>query len=121
MILKVTGIADRGDPAKERVVMRATSDTDVGDYAVFRSKFLEEGAVSSDTTDAFWFPDKFVEARDLVVLYTKKGNASERILKTGRTVHFYYWGKPAPLWAGSDHVPVLVHASNWEAFTDFVS
>lgn len=121
MMLKVTGIADRGDRVKERVVMRAMIDTDVGDYAVFRSKLLEEGAVSSDTTDAFWFPDKFVNAKDLVVLYTKAGTASERVLKSGRTVHFYYWGKSAALWAGSDHVPVLVHASNWEAFTDFVS
>ena len=121
MILNIVSIADRGDHEKERIVMRATADTDVGEFAVFRAHLLEDGAVSSDVSDVFWFPDKSIKSRNLVVLYTKKGAASERVVQSGRTVHFYYWGKSHALWSGSHHAPVLVYASAWDAFKDFIS
>ena len=121
MILKVTAIADRGNYMKERIVMKATQDVDVGNFAMFRAGLLKDGAITSDTTDAFWFPDKSIKANDVVVLYTKKGTASERVLSLGNTVHFYYWGKSEKLWSGSDHAPVLVYTSDWEKFTDFIT
>ena len=121
MMLKVTSIADRGDHEKERIVLRAALDIDVGDFAVFRSKLLEDNAISSDVTDTFWFPDKDIKNKDLVILYTKKGTSSQRVLPPEKTVHFYYWGKSTPLWSGSDHAPVLVHATAWEGFKDFLA
>ena len=116
MMLKVNAIAGRGDHAKERVVMKATVDTDVGDFALFRTRLLEDNAVSSQVTDVFWFPDKSIKTNDLVVLYTKEGTASERVVTSGRTVHFYYWGKNDTLWSRSDYAPVLVYVSDWVAF-----
>ena len=118
MRLKVRSIANRGEYPKERIVMRAIVDVDVGDFAVFRAIHLGDGRVSSQVVDVFWFPDKRIEKNDLVALYTKKGTASDRIMKSGRTIHFYYWGKDTALWAESDYAPILVYASNWEVFSE---
>ena len=118
MMLKVRSIANRGEYPKERIVMRAIVDVDVGDFAVFRAVHLGEGRVSSQVVDIFWFPDKRIKKNDLVVLYTKKGIASDRVMKSGRMSHFYYWGSDAVLWAKSDHAPVLVYTSDWEVFSE---
>ena len=99
-------------------MVKALADADVGDFAVFRAKHLGEAGVSSRVADVFWFPDKSIKGNDLVVLYTTKGTSSERVAASGRTVHFYYWGKSEALWSGSNYVPVLVYASDWEMFSD---
>jgi hypothetical protein len=115
MRLQITSVADRGNGDKERIVMKATADIDVGRFAIFRAGANDEGAPTSDVADVFWFPDKAVKARDLVVLYTKAGKTSERPSKSGGTVHFFYWGRPNPLWStSSGRIPVLVSTNDWE-------
>lgn len=122
MMLNVSAIADRGDRAKERIVLKATADIDVGDFAVFRTKYRGDGLVSSRVTSIFWFPDKSIKSNDLVVLYTKGGTATERPASSGSgaTVHFFYWGKKEALWSGSNYAPVLAFVNEWEVFSDFL-
>ena len=119
MRLKVTSVADRGNHDKERIVMRVTSDTDVGGYAIFRSVGNEEGGPTTKVADVFGFPDGKVKTGDVVVLYTKRGATSNRPHKSGEgTVRFYYWGKPDALWTPGKHAPVPVFTSDWQSFTD---
>jgi len=117
MRLTITSIADAVNPEKERLVMKASADLDVGRYVVFRSRLGTSGSPTSKVSDAFWFPDKDVKANDLVVLYTKAGTTLERPRESGGTAHFYYWGKSGALWEpGVGYVPVLLYASQWESF-----
>jgi hypothetical protein len=119
MLLRITAIADRGNHEKERIVMRAALDGDVGKYALFRSLINANSEPTTEVTDLFWFPDKAIKANDLVVLYTKPGTTSERLPTSGKTAHFYYWGKPRALWSlGSGYAPVLVQTPEWQWFNE---
>ena len=76
--------------------------------------FFSEGQVNTGVSSTFWFPDKEVQTGDLVVVYTKEGKASEKLLESGKRAHFFYWGRSAPQWASSSHGVVLLHAPEWQ-------
>ena len=114
MRLAIQYVADRGNTAKERLILRvrANANTDVGDYILIQSDFQGD-SVTTFTHHAYWFPYKEVKAGDIVVLYTKSGRVNEKALPDGRRVHFFYWGLDGPIWAAEDRAPVLLHAPEW--------
>jgi hypothetical protein len=113
--MNIQRIRDSGDPAKERIVLKVNSETNVGDFAIFRAK-SRGGKVFADITDAFWFPDFQAKEGDLVIVYTKAGKTGKKDNKDGSTSHFVYWGKRTPLWNDDSFAPVLVEIATWEAF-----
>jgi hypothetical protein len=113
MKLELRSIAAPGDLGKERLVLKALSDMDVGDYAVLRSGIGDSGGPTSGRKRAYWFPDVSVKAGDTVVLYTKTGKRSKKTLDNGGTAHFFYWGSETPLW-DEKHCAVLLLVSEWE-------
>jgi hypothetical protein len=115
MKVKIQSIADRGNPDKERIVMRVRVGTDIGRFAVLDAGY-SGGSVNTDITDAFWFPDKTVREGDLVVLYTKSGRDNEKSLKSGNTSHFFYWGRTGVKWQRADRVPVLLQVDEWHSY-----
>jgi hypothetical protein len=115
MNLEIRAFADAGDLSKERIVLKALTDVDVGDYAILRSGVASGGgAPTSGRKAAYWFADVEVKANDVIVLYTKKGSRSSKLLDSGRTAHFFYWGKDEPLWADQKFGAVLVEITNWQ-------
>jgi hypothetical protein len=118
MIVKVTDIASSGNLEKERVIIKATAAGDIGRILLLRVKAAkDDGApLSGDIPDAFWFPDHKIDAGDLVVLYTKKGNRSSKPVEGGATTHFFYWGKASPIWDESGYRLALVSSNGWTAF-----
>ena len=117
MLLEISRIADPGDYQKERMVLKATADVDVGGYVIFRSVRTANDLPSTQITDTFWFDDKSVKAGDKVVVYSRHGATSQRLLPSGSTAHFYYWGRPEALWpVGGAHIAVLVLTSDWTTF-----
>lgn len=112
MKIDIQSVADKGNLAKERLVLKVKADTDTGDYLVIQTGF-HDGEVTIDTHYTFWFPYKSVSAGDLVVLYTKSGKENVRTLKGNRKAHFFYWGLSAALWSTSNRAPVLLHAPEW--------
>lgn len=115
MNLEIKSIADKGDPKKERLVLRVKQDGNVGYFLVLCTGF-SEGQVNTGITSTFWFPDKEVRAGDLVVLYTKAGTASEKTLESGFKAHFFYWGRAAAQWQSSERGVVLLHTPEWQGF-----
>ena len=115
MKVKITSIADPGVLAKERIVMKVLSDTDIGVYAIFEANY-RDGNITTGVKDVFWFPDKSVSAGDLVVLYTKQGNQNEKLLEGGNKSHFFYWGLGNPKWKTTSTAPVLLEVSNWQVY-----
>ena len=112
MNLELRGVENVGDINRERVILRATKDADIGRFAIFKCRTTTDDAVASGYIPAaYWFPDKKIKAGDLVVLYTKEGTRSEKTGEAGNT-YFYYWGRTEPQWKG--HIAALVSTSTWE-------
>jgi hypothetical protein len=115
MNLELVRIDSAGDLERERVVLRATVDTDVGEYAVFRCEQAEmpDDVYVGPIPNAYWFPARKLKANDWVVLYSKAGALSEK-RGEGRSAssYFFYWNSDSTLWL-AQMVPVLVETSNW--------
>lgn len=109
MTLDIRSIIKSGDIKNERVTFRATSDLDVGDYAVFQVANIN-GDAGTEVFEAFWFPYKGIKEGDLIVLYTKAGTPRDKILTAGGVAHFYYWGKTEPIWANGELGVVLLYS-----------
>ncbi|MGB6064787.1 MAG: hypothetical protein WBG50_08255 [Desulfomonilaceae bacterium] len=114
MKLRIQKIADEGNLEKERIVIKVVAKTDIGVYTVFQVD-TEQGKITSDVQDAFWFPDQPVSVNDTVVLYTKQGVNKSRPSETGGKLHFFYWGKKQSKW-NSNWAPVLLFISDWEVY-----
>jgi hypothetical protein len=119
MIFDITDIADEGFLDKERVVLKAKADGDLGDFAIFRANSPpaeSEKVFSGDIPDVFWFPSLKVKNKDLVVLYTKAGKRSQKSLSNGAITYFFYWGKKSPLWNDGEHLAAIVNTEEWNFF-----
>jgi len=114
MNLEIQSFAESGDKAKERLVLKATADIDVGAYAVFFTLTKNGENPTSGSKKAFWFPDGKVKSGDLVVLYTKSGTTSTKELTEGRTVHFFYWGLGDSIWNTPKSGAVVLMVNNWK-------
>ena len=112
MNIKFVSVADSGVPAEERLILKVLSDADVGAFVVFRAAALDD-TVTTGVKTVFWFPDKAVKAGDLVVLYTKKGTQSEKLLKDGNRAHFFYWNISSAIWDDKSMAAVILHVSEW--------
>jgi len=112
MNLEISSFADAGNLQKERLVIKALHDVDIGEYAVFCSRTSAHFLPTTGSKQAYWFPDRSVKAGDLVILYTKAGKTSTKALSQGRTAHFFYWGQESALW-GSPRTAVVLEISDW--------
>ncbi|WP_156880545.1 MULTISPECIES: hypothetical protein [Thermomonas] len=113
MKLKISSYADAGNFQKERIVFKAISELELGEYAVFCSALSSDGNATSGKKTAYWFPDGVIKKDDLVVLYTKKGTSSTKELDGGRTAHFFYWGDDRAMWGSSSNAAVLLQVASW--------
>ena len=114
MSFRISSIQNAGDIAKERLVLRADLAVDLGAYAIFCCWAADGDEVSSgDLPAAYWIEDQKVEKDDLIVLYTKAGNRSSKVSDSGRTSHFFYWGRQSPLWLAGKR-PVLVNTKSYQ-------
>jgi hypothetical protein len=115
MNLEIRSFSGVGDLSNERIILKALTDIDVGDYALFRSGLGSSGhQPTSGRKIAYWFPDEDVKANDLVVLYTKKGSRSSKPMDGGRTAYFFYWGRDEALWNDKQFGAVLLEVAAWQ-------
>ena len=115
MKLEIRSFADVGEISKERIILKALKDLDVGDYAVLRSRTGSNGREpTSGRKTAYWFPDEKVQADDLIILYTKEGTRGTKLLDDGQTAHFFYWGRKEAYWNDSRYGAALLEVSEWQ-------
>ena len=113
MKLEFSSFADAGDHDKERIVIKALSDLDIGEYAVFLSALSDTRSPTAGRKTAYWFPDGMVKPGDLIVLYSKSGSSSKKDIGEGRTAHFYYWGLDKAVWGNDDKTAVILRIAEW--------
>jgi hypothetical protein len=119
MKIAITSFADAGNFQKERIVMRAESDLDIGHYAVFCTAMATNGEATAGKKTAYWFPDGEIKKNDLIVLYSKRGSSSTKELNEGRTAHFFYWGYDQAMWGDSGSGAVLLRVAEWSKQVPF--
>lgn len=113
MKLKITSIQNRGDAAKEYVMLEALADIDVGDYLLGDTTYLQDGSVSNKLRHTFWFPNKKVRKGEYVSLWTGKGKATLGETKDGSPVHRFYWNLATAVWNDDKDCAVLIETSAW--------
>ena len=116
MSAQVISIKDAGDLSNERVVIKIRASLDIGVYLLLCTKF-EDGSVTNEVVNTYWFPDEEIHEGDVVVLYTKGGRDKARQNKSGNKTYFFYWGEKSPLWERSDRAAVLIRSRSWQGFT----
>jgi hypothetical protein len=115
MTLQIISISDAGNIERERLVLRATIDMDIGKYAIFSCRITSKGkAIAGVIPHAFWLFDREVKENDLVILYTKAGVISKKVNSNSTTSYFYYWNLSDSIWSPS-LIPVLVNTISWKA------
>ena len=112
MKIEISAAEGKGTLKEERLILRVTAATDIGDYILVQAGF-GDGEVKISTYHTYWFPYQNVMEGDLIVLYTKSGKWSTRKLERGGTAYFYYWGLGKAIWQKKDRTPVLLHAPDW--------
>lgn len=114
MTVAITSVAAPGALSDERVVMKASSDDDMTNYAVFQTRTSTDGRFyGGKIENVYWFAGLKVKEGDLIVLYSKSGKRSEKKNDSGSTSYFFYWGHNDPLWVPGK-TPVLVKTTNWQ-------
>jgi hypothetical protein len=116
MNIEIVGIRNPDDLERERIVMRALGDTDIGDYLILRTPTKEDVVRAGRLHDTYWFRDKQIRAGDLVVLYSKRGVAREKRNEDETVTHFFYWGLSQPCWSESNSAAVLVRIGEWASY-----
>lgn len=112
MRVQIQYVAGRGDLSSERLVMRVRQDVDIGDFMLVRTGF-EDDEVTTDVSNALWFPYKRLRAGDLVVVYSKGGRDKRKQLEDGHKAYFFYWDQDSSLWDDEHVAPVLLYAPQW--------
>lgn len=114
MKLQVKHVKDHGIKSKERIILKALDDIDVGNYLIADNTYYGNGEVSSKVRHTFWMPDKQVSKGDLVVVYTKNGKESTKQNESNRT-HFFYWGLKRTIWNQEEDAAVIFNISDWSS------
>jgi hypothetical protein len=120
MSVEITSIAGAGDLDRERIILKALADDEIGDYIVFRTRAASDDGkpLSTNIPNAFWFPNLKIKKGDFIVLYSKDGSRRAKSTADESTSYFFYWGLEKPIWSEPKHRAILLHATSWTTFRD---
>ncbi len=118
MALQIEDLREPGDLSRERIVLRAGSDTDIGRYLVLSARARDDIILAGRVPNCFWFPDRQVRAGDLIILYSKAGSRSVKENNSGTYSYFFYWGLDEALWHDADLSPVLMRVAVWRSLAE---
>lgn len=113
MDLAISRISAEGDETREYVYVRVLRDCDVGAYILADTTYEGHELVSNRLRNVFWFPDKRVRAGDAVVVRTGPGIDNISRLKSGGTLHRFYWNLNRPVWNDEGDAAVLIKVETW--------
>lgn len=115
MTLSIRAVRDKGIPEKERLVLAADAQEDIGKYVLFNTTYEDDDSVSSEVRHSFWLPDYKVNAGDLVVVYTKESTVrtKEKINDDKTKTVFIYWGVGGTVWDAGRDCAVLLKIDEW--------
>lgn len=97
-MLKISKLNKDGEAKQEYILLKATKNVNIGEYAIVDRTYNKDGKVSNVHKHFFRFPSREVKEGEYVVLRTGKGNAFVGSTTSGDVAYNYYWGSDAPFW-----------------------
>lgn len=113
MKFNLQGLKNPGDVEKERVVIEILEDGNVGQLLVASTIQADDNSVSPRISNPYWIPDQDVKKGDLVIVYTKSGQKSNRKNETDSYSYFFYIGMDSSIYDESNKTTVVFDISNW--------
>lgn len=113
MLLQISNIIDAGVGAKERIMIKALDNLDIGKHLVLHSVELAPGRLSAKPTNIFWLPDQEVKLGDYILVYTGFGEKRNFINQAGSTTYVYYWGLKNTIFNSPKDSAVIMSIREW--------
>ncbi len=114
MRLKLTEIADRGVPGKERLHITVQAPVNLNFYVVLDTARIGRGLISQFPAHTYWFQAQPVMPGDSVILHTGPGTNSFESRADGGTTYSFYWGLNSTLWNEPATCAVLMEVNEWQ-------
>jgi hypothetical protein len=119
MDISIRTIRDPGDKARERVVLQAEKNLDIGWYILLATRISKDGTTLGGLVPfCFWFPNREVKSGDIIVAYSKTGQSKRKDNSSGNVSHFFYWGLEDAIWGSDSLRPVLMATSEWKSLAN---
>ena len=112
MDLKVLYVKDAGIKSKERIILQAINDCDIGTYLLFDTTYKGK-YISDKVRHSFWLPDKKVKNGDKIIIYTKEGEEKNKSNNDGNSSYFFYWGLDTTIWNKEEDCAVLIRIEDY--------
>jgi hypothetical protein len=110
--LSVRGVADRGIPNKERILIYSFSVIDLQNFILGIGYTADDRFVTPFRQHVYYFDDIIIPAQSWIVVYTGPGQSQVSKLPPGNEVAFiYHWGLPSVVFRQTEVVPILFRVS----------
>ena len=113
MKLTIQSVKEHGDLKKERIILKALDNVDIGNYMIADTTYVDDEQISNKLRHTYWLPDVKVNKDDLIVIYTKVGNESIKENKSGSKTYFFYWELGRTVWNQNEEAAAIFHINNW--------
>lgn len=97
MSLRINNLIKDGDADKEYILLIATADVNINNFAIVDKTFNPNGTVSNVHKHYYRFPSKDVKKGEYVSLRTGVGKDNEGTIDKVK-VHRFFWGSKAAFW-----------------------
>jgi hypothetical protein len=107
--LSLLGVADRGVPNQERVILRPTEPVDLGRFAVLVGFTQDNGLVLPLWDNMFWFGELTVPTPSWIFLFTGPGQFQfSTIPGSQQPAYSFHWGRRITVFNDPKLVPLIV-------------
>jgi hypothetical protein len=111
--LSLRGVADRGIPNKERILIYSFSAIDLQNFILGIGYTADDKNVTPFRQYVYYFEDIVVPAQSWIVVYTGPGQTQvSKLPPPGSDIAFiYHWGLPSVVFQQTEVVPILFRVS----------
>jgi hypothetical protein len=111
--LSLRGVADRGIPNRERILIYSFSVIDLQNFILGIGYTADDRVVTPLRQYVYYFDDVVVPAQSWVVVYTGPGQTQvSKLPPPGNEIAFiYHWGLPSVVFQQTEVVPILFRIS----------
>jgi hypothetical protein len=109
--LHLVGVSSRGEPNRERVIIRNPSDNMValGEFALLVGFKTAENIAVPLPDQFLWFGDELLGPRTWLFIYTGPGKpTSTRTVVTDEPARVLHWGRKHVMFDNESFVPLLI-------------
>jgi hypothetical protein len=110
--LSIRGVADRGIPNHERIIIYSFSPVNLQNFILGIGYTRDDRLVTPLPGYVYYFNDVIVPEASWIVIYTGSGQTQVSKLPPNNEVAFiYHWGSPSVLFEQPGVVPILFRVS----------